>query len=214
MFYQDGYQAVGIDAIPADVGVAKMTLYNHFASKYELIIAVLEKRHLDFIGTLEMTVEAAGRAPMKRLMAVFAWPEQWLESATFNGCAFIRAVAEYPRPDEKPHQVAAAHKQSVIDLLSPLCRETELNERASVGRQLALLVEGAIVTTHTFGPGRVAKDTRDAGRRLLARAEGKYTTGLLGRWVRSVRAGDGTEKANLISRIVSAISIRRLSPTV
>lgn len=171
LFYRDGYHAVGIDTILAEAGVAKMTLYNHFASKDELIIAVLDRRHLDFIGTLETTVEAAGRAPMKRLMAVFTWLEKWLESATFNGCAFIRAVAEYPRADEKPHQVAAAHKQSVIDLLSQLCREAELNEPASVGRQLALLVEGAIITAHTFGPGRVAKDTREAGRRLITSAE-------------------------------------------
>jgi AcrR family transcriptional regulator len=44
LFYRDGYHATGIDRILADAGVAKMTLYKHFRSKEELILAVLEKR--------------------------------------------------------------------------------------------------------------------------------------------------------------------------
>src|SRR5437762_2109009 len=40
LFYRDGYRAVGIDTLLAEAEVAKMTLYNHFASKEELIVAV------------------------------------------------------------------------------------------------------------------------------------------------------------------------------
>lgn len=168
LFYRDGYHAVGIDTILAEAGVAKMTLYNHFASKDDLIVAVLERRHDQFMESLENAIEAAGRAPMKRLLAVFDWLQAWLTSDGFNGCAFIRAVAEYPRADERPHQVAAAHKQSVIDRMAALAKDAGLKDAAAVGRHLALLIEGAIVTAHTFGPGNVARDTREAARRLIA----------------------------------------------
>lgn len=168
LFYRDGYHAVGIDTILAEAGVAKMTLYNHFPSKEALILAVLERRHVDFTSSLHAAVEAAGASPQKRLMAVFDWLERWLESEHFNGCAFIRAVAEFPSPAEKPHQAAAAHKESMIRVLTELSRAAELRDPAALGRQLALLIEGAIVTAHTFGTGRVARDTREAARRLIA----------------------------------------------
>ena len=44
LFNRDGYRATGIDKILAESGVAKMTLYNHFGSKDELIVAALERR--------------------------------------------------------------------------------------------------------------------------------------------------------------------------
>ncbi|MCO1692374.1 helix-turn-helix transcriptional regulator, partial [Pseudomonas aeruginosa] len=44
LFYREGYHATGIDRILAESGVAKMTLYKHFRSKDELIMAALEVR--------------------------------------------------------------------------------------------------------------------------------------------------------------------------
>ncbi|MGL4609586.1 MAG: TetR/AcrR family transcriptional regulator, partial [Trueperaceae bacterium] len=43
LFYQQGFRAVGIDTIIAESGVAKMTLYKHFPSKDDLIVAYLER---------------------------------------------------------------------------------------------------------------------------------------------------------------------------
>jgi AcrR family transcriptional regulator len=171
LFYRHGYHAVGIDTILEEAGVAKMTLYNHFSSKEDLIVAVLQKRHHEIVHAITTAVEAAGTSPGKRLLAAFDWLENWINSGEFNGCAFIRAVAEFPRPDERPHQVAAAHKNSMIELVTGLCREAELKDAANLGRQLALLIEGAIVTAHTFGAGRVGKDTREAAKRLIAAAQ-------------------------------------------
>ena len=44
LFNRDGYRATGIDKILGECGVAKMTLYNHFGSKDELILAALKRR--------------------------------------------------------------------------------------------------------------------------------------------------------------------------
>ncbi len=44
MFMRDGFHATGIDGILSQAGVAKMTLYNHFKSKDELILAALRLR--------------------------------------------------------------------------------------------------------------------------------------------------------------------------
>ena len=44
LFSREGIQAVGIDAIIERSGVARQTMYRHFASKQELVLAFLERR--------------------------------------------------------------------------------------------------------------------------------------------------------------------------
>src|SRR5688500_16608344 len=44
LFSRHGPAAVGVDAIVARSGVAKMSLYRHFRSKDELVVAFLERR--------------------------------------------------------------------------------------------------------------------------------------------------------------------------
>jgi len=167
LFYRDGFHAVGIDTVLAEAGVAKMTLYNHFASKDDLIVAVLERRAVEFESSLAAAVEAAGRSPMKRLLAVFDWHAEWLRSPGFNGCAFIKAVAEFPVLEEKPHQVAAEHKTRVFKLLESLAAEMPVRQPAVIARQLELLIEGAIVAAHVYGRPEAAKDARMAAEALL-----------------------------------------------
>src|SRR4051812_3988985 len=45
LFFRHGIRAVGIDTIIARSGVAKMSLYRHFASKDDLVVAFLEWRN-------------------------------------------------------------------------------------------------------------------------------------------------------------------------
>ena len=44
LFSRQGIRAVGIDSIVESSGVARMTLYRHFASKDALVLAFLERR--------------------------------------------------------------------------------------------------------------------------------------------------------------------------
>ena len=44
LFSKDGIRAVGVDAIIAHAGTAKMTLYRHFPSKNDLILDFLQRR--------------------------------------------------------------------------------------------------------------------------------------------------------------------------
>ena len=44
LFSRQGVQAVGVDAIIERSGVARQTMYRHFGSKQELVLAFLERR--------------------------------------------------------------------------------------------------------------------------------------------------------------------------
>ena len=102
LFARHGYRAVGIDAVLAAAGVAKMTLYKHFRSKEELIAAVLKRRASAIAAGLAKRIAAAPEDPGTRLLAVFDWLEQAVCSPQFHGCLFIKAASEYPAAEDLP----------------------------------------------------------------------------------------------------------------
>lgn len=171
LFYRDGLRVVGIDTILAEAGVAKMTLYNHFASKEELIIAILEKRDREFRASLMERVEAAGSDPTQRLLAVFDWHETWFGGDEFKGCIFIRAVSEYPDPEHPIHQTAWRHKVAVKAALVDLFTAAGARNSAALAETLSLLIDGAIVTAHATQATTPARSARAAAATLLSLAQ-------------------------------------------
>ena len=170
LFYRDGYHAVGIDTILAEAKLAKMTLYHHFASKEELIVAVLEQRSALVNERVRTILREAGPSPRKRLLAYFARYEAFFSSKEFNGCPFIRAVAEYPDIHSPVHQAVIRHKQRDIDTLHELLSGFDLAEPKRLARQIALLIEGALVSAHTFGNTSALAHARDAALALVKAA--------------------------------------------
>src|SRR4051812_50126969 len=61
-FYNNGVNGTGIDAITAAAGVAKMRLYNNFASKDDLVLAYLKARHEEWLDPYPRRLAAAGGA--------------------------------------------------------------------------------------------------------------------------------------------------------
>ena len=50
LFFQKGYRAIGVDTITAESGIGKMTLYRHFDSKDDLIVAVPARERCPVLG--------------------------------------------------------------------------------------------------------------------------------------------------------------------
>lgn len=170
LFYRDGYRIVGIDTLLAEAGVAKMTLYNHFASKEELIVAVIEKHDADVRAALAAALEAAGRSPARRLLAVFDWLGVWFGSPEFKGCGFIRALSEYPEPDHPVHQAAWRHKAAFNAVLRQLATEAGAARPAELANALSLLADGAILAAHATGSTASAATARATAAALLKQA--------------------------------------------
>ena len=172
LFCKQGFRATGIDRILRESGVAKKTLYNHFASKEDLIVAVLHKRDVDFMAKMRTTIarlapQQEGDPRLSRVLAFFDGLDEWFASPGFNGCTFINASAEYPRTDDPVHQACAEHKQLVVDTLEELLSDLPLGDTAAVARQIALLADGAIVNAHTAGDRQSARTAKAAARQLL-----------------------------------------------
>jgi len=171
LFYRDGYRTVGIDTLLAEANVAKMTLYNHFSSKDELIVAVIKKRSEEILTELAATVESAGKSPKRRLLAVFDFLEMLFGSRDFSGCAFIRAISEYPDTNHIVHRAAWAHKRAVRKMLVKLATEAGAKNPTALADNLRLLIDGALVAAHATGEITPAKTARSAAAELLKSAK-------------------------------------------
>ena len=70
IFYRDGFHATGMDLLSAETGISKTTMFKHFRSKEDLILAVLRLRDEQFRNWLFRRMEQAG-PPRAQLLAMF-----------------------------------------------------------------------------------------------------------------------------------------------
>ncbi|MGK9065157.1 TetR/AcrR family transcriptional regulator [Stutzerimonas chloritidismutans] len=169
LFYTEGYHATGIDRILSESGVAKMTLYKHFKSKDELILAVLDARHQPMLERLAAARDK--RPPREALLGVFDGLDAMIHSPTaFCGCLFINAAAEYQDRDHPIHQRAALHKARFKGHLLALLEDMKAEQPERLARQLQFLIEGALSMAHIEGPADQAKLAKAAAEQLLQTA--------------------------------------------
>ena len=167
LFLRNGYRAVGVDTIVAEAGVAKMTLYAHFPSKDDLIVAYLERANEQFWAWLEGAA-AGAEDPRAKLVAMFDAVGRLADSPQCLGCTFQGAAGEFPDPEHPGHRVAVAHKQAVLDRLAGLAEAAGLRDPAELAQQLLLLMDGAWVAARIFGPDNPAAQVPAAARALIA----------------------------------------------
>ena len=165
LFYKQGIRSTGIDTVLAESGVAKKTLYNHFKSKDELIIATLQRRDQQFmdmlrLGTQKYTPDQSGDIRLSRVLAFFDALAEWIASENFSGCMFINASAEYPRQNDPIHVACTNHKRLVIQFIEELLSSGNFNDSYNLARRMALLADGAIVNAHTTNDQNAAKEAK------------------------------------------------------
>lgn len=167
LFYRYGFHATGIDRILAESGVAKMTLYKHFKSKDELIVAALRRRHEQDLEELIQTIERLGRTPRERLLALFDALGAWFSDPGFRGCLFLNASAEFTGANEVIRAAAIEHKQQFCGYIRGLAAEAGAPRPDDLARQLFLLGEGAVVTAQLTGRTDPAQQARAAAEVLI-----------------------------------------------
>jgi AcrR family transcriptional regulator len=170
LFSRYGFHAVGIDTILKESGVAKRTLYNHFKSKDELILASL--RHYDekFRNFFMRAVEGNADNPKDRLLAVFDVAEQWFKQDDFYGCIFVGAAGEYPEEGTPIHNISREYKRLILAYIRSLAKEAELEKPDQLAEQLLLLLEGAITMAQINNSSLSASQAKSAAKVLISNA--------------------------------------------
>ncbi len=172
LFYQNGLRAVGVDRIIAEAEVAKMSLYKHFPSKDDLILAVLKHREERVLEFFRSSMKRHAKKAKTSLRAFFAALKEWFESPGFRGCAFQNAAVELADPAHPGAEFVRGHKQRFSRFLRNVVEETVGKAAAKAVPAVTLLVEGAIVTAVIQGSPEAAEVARDAALKLAAREKG------------------------------------------
>ena len=146
VFGREGFHGTGIERVLEEAGVSRMTLYNHFRSKDDLIVAALRRQDELSRHALMRYVDAQNAAGAARVLAVFDHYEAWFGSRSFDGCMFINAAAEFGDPEHAIRRTAVGHKDEVHRYLASLCADAGIDDAVSTAHQLQLLIDGAIVT--------------------------------------------------------------------
>ena len=167
LFNRDGFHATGIDRIIAEAGVAKMTLYNHFRSKDDLILAVLRRRDEEFRNWFTREVDRRARTPRDKLGILFDVLEAWFESRDFHGCIFINAGAECGTEDDMIRSAAGEHKRLIARYIETLARDAGMNDPEGLAAGLAMLMDGATVAAQLNGSSEAAQVAKRAGERRI-----------------------------------------------
>jgi AcrR family transcriptional regulator len=95
LFSRRGVRDVGIDEVIERAGVAKATLYRHFPSKNDLVLAFLERREQRWtLGLVEAEARRRGATPEERLLAIFDIFDDWFHRDDFDTCSFINVLVE------------------------------------------------------------------------------------------------------------------------
>ena len=169
LFYRNGFHATDVDRIIAEAGVSKKTLYSHFRTKDELILATLRKRDELFRNRMMRETETAAAGPRERLLAVFDFLANWFHDKDFSGCMFINACAEFAEESCPSHMASAEHKRLVLEYLENLATLAGARAPAELASELNTLMEGAIVCAYVMGDKQAAERARGMARVFVDR---------------------------------------------
>jgi AcrR family transcriptional regulator len=165
LFYNEGINNVGIDRIIEHAGVAKASLYAHFASKDELVRAYLESRHQARKAKVEQRL-SRHRSPRERLLSLFDGVAESAARPGYRGCAFVRANAEQAG-GEAARTVSDTARGWMRELFVSLAREAGARNPAALAQQLVLLYDGATVSAQMEGSPAAAHSARSLAASLL-----------------------------------------------
>lgn len=169
LFSSRGIRAVGTEEVLERAGVAKSTLYRHFSSKEDLVLAFLQRReHRWTREFVEAEARRRGSTPRERLLAIFDVFDEWFHRNDFEGCSFINVLLEMADLDSPLGRASAAHLEYIRSVVRKMAEEAGVQDAETFAHSWHILMKGSIVAA---GEGDVlaAKRARAMGEDLLDR---------------------------------------------
>lgn len=156
LFWEKGYQATSVAEILAGAGANSGSLYHHFDTKQDLLVAVLE-RYRDGIGP--MLLEPAWRGivdPIEKILALLGGYRRQLLASDFRlGCPIGNLALEIAEPDPPVRDRIAGNfdrwTDAVVECLASA--ELQLPDGVSPRAQARLVLaamEGAVMLARSY----------------------------------------------------------------
>jgi len=167
LFSRRGIRAVGVDDVIADAAVAKATLYRHFGSKDELVLAFMRRREQLWTKEwVEAEARNRGDTAEEQLLAIFDLFDEWFRRDDFEGCSFVNILLELNGEDGEVRSASAAHLASIREILRTLAEEAGFREPDAFAHSWHILMKGSIIAAGE-GDTDAARRAKAMGRLLI-----------------------------------------------
>jgi AcrR family transcriptional regulator len=143
LFYTEGLHSVGVDRVIGEAQVTRATLYRHFRSKDDLVVAYLTQAD-EAIRARVDSARAEVTDPDDLIRTVGRSIADDIQREGFRGCAFLNAAAEYPDPAHVVHQAVLEHRQWFLATVIELFSQTGKPDAELAGRHFVMLRDGAM----------------------------------------------------------------------
>jgi AcrR family transcriptional regulator len=150
LFHRHGLRGVGVDTIAEAAGTNKMTLYRHFESKDDLIVAYLRGVAAE-ADAIWQEIERENPDDMQAQL------RSWLEcakdciTADGRGCDLANAAVELTQAGHPARRLIEEMKTEQRDRLAKLCRRAGIAKSEVLADTLTLLLDGARVSRQAAG---------------------------------------------------------------
>lgn len=169
LFSTQGVHAVGMDRLIAETGLGKMSVYRVFATKDDLVGAYLDRLAEHILQLVDRDIDDAEH-PRAALHAVLDGIEAHLRAPDFRGCPFGNAAAEYDDHDHPARRIAWEYRQGLLERLERTARRIDPDNGLRLARQLAVLIDGAYLSTAHLGPEGPGSEGVNLARQLIEAA--------------------------------------------
>jgi len=171
LFYEQGYNLTGINQIIEEAGIARGSLYNHFDSKTDLLLAYLKEAEDNWFG--EMTHFLSPIIdPQEKILALFDFRMARQLKLNFAGCQFIKISSEVPKDDAAVFKAVTHQKDRfrlfILDRLKERNMPNRLMPMEMLADTLYLLLEGAAVTGAIYKSSDALENARKIAGKLLS----------------------------------------------
>jgi AcrR family transcriptional regulator len=167
LFTRHGVRDVGVDAVVARAGTAKMTLYRNFPSKNDLILDFLSRR--ERCWTEQWLIHESrqrGCTPEEQLLSIFDLFSEWFARPDFEGCVFLTTMMEINDPADTVFRAAVEHLGRIRGYLREQAAAACVDDPTLVARQWHILMKGSIIAAQE-GDRDAARAAKEMGGLLL-----------------------------------------------
>jgi len=150
-FYHQGFNQTGINQIIAEADIAIGSLYKHFPSKHELLVAYLKRQELEWFSQFDMYIQGV-TDPGEKVFRFIKYRIEHQAKSDFAGCPFLKIVAELGSSETDILQLVEDHKNRQRLLLSGFIKQARYDgplDKKLLSEILFLMTEGAIAMSTT-----------------------------------------------------------------
>lgn len=167
LFYIKGFNSTGINEIIEKANVAKASLYSHFKTKDDLLIAYLNEREEQFMFTLKLFINKQGSGATK-VLSLYDFLFYFFETDEFRGCWCVNTLSEIQKGNEKVKKVILGHKRRLLSFIEQTIKENiSVDNAEKLSKQLYLLYEGAVMESYLQKNNWPIKEAKEIASKII-----------------------------------------------